>query len=173
MRKIVDLGSNVGYSIVYFSRAYPHAVIEAYEPHPAHVQQAARHVAINALQDRVAIHAVAAGNQDCRMYLLEAENQSTLVSRSGPGRIDLAVSAAAREPCVAKIGARAVYAVALPDRGLSIAIKCASADEDAMAAALPPLLDRLAPGAFAWPDPWPWSVVRSKAGLPVGARTLE
>jgi L-asparaginase II len=92
---------------------------------------------------------------------------------SGPGRIDLAVSAAAREPCIAKIGARAVYAVALPARGLAISIKCMSADEDALAAALPPLLDRLAPGAFAWPDPWPWSVVRSKAGLPVGARTLE
>jgi L-asparaginase II len=92
---------------------------------------------------------------------------------SGPGRIDLAVSAAAQEPCVAKIGARAVYSVALPERGLGIAIKCASADEDAMAAALPPLLDRIAPGAFTWPDPWPWSVVRSKAGLPVGRRTLE
>jgi L-asparaginase II len=92
---------------------------------------------------------------------------------SGPGRIDLAVSAAAREPCVAKIGARAVYAVALPARGVAIAVKCISADEDALAAALPPLLDRLAPGAFAWPDPWPWSVVRSKAGQPVGARTLE
>jgi L-asparaginase II len=92
---------------------------------------------------------------------------------SGPGRIDLAVSAAAREACVAKIGARAVYAVALPARGLGIAIKCTSADEDALAAALPPLLDRLAPGAFSWPQPWPWSVVRSKAGLPVGSRTLE
>jgi L-asparaginase II len=92
---------------------------------------------------------------------------------SGPGRIDLAVSAAAREPCVAKVGARAVYAIALPLRGLGIAVKCASADEDALAAALPALLDRIAPGAFHWPDPWPWSVVRSKAGLPVGARTLE
>jgi L-asparaginase II len=92
---------------------------------------------------------------------------------SGPGRIDLAVSAAAREPCVAKIGARAVYALALPTRGLGIAVKCTSADEDALAAALPALLDRVAPGAFAWPDPWPWSVVRSKAGLPVGTRTLE
>jgi L-asparaginase II len=92
---------------------------------------------------------------------------------SGPGRIDLAVSGAARERCVAKIGARAVYAVALPDRGLGIAVKCASADEDALAAALPAVLDRWAPGAFAWPEPWPWAVVRSKAGLPVGARTLE
>lgn len=92
---------------------------------------------------------------------------------SGPGRVDLAVSAAAREPCVAKVGARAVYALALPERGLGIAIKCASADEDAMAAALPAILDRIAPGAFVWPDPWPWSVVRSKAGLPVGTRILE
>jgi L-asparaginase II len=92
---------------------------------------------------------------------------------SGPNRIDLAVSAAAREACVAKIGARAVYSVALPERRLGVAIKCASADEDAMAAALPLLLDRIAPGAFAWPDPWPWSVLRSKAGLPVGTRTLE
>jgi L-asparaginase II len=92
---------------------------------------------------------------------------------SGPGRIDLAVSSAAQEPCVAKIGARAVYGITLPERSLGIALKCLSADEDALAAALPPLLDEIAPGAFAWPDPWPWAVVRSKAGIAVGERRLE
>lgn len=91
VRKIVDLGSNVGYSVVYLSRRYPYATIEAYEPHPTHVQQALRHVTANGLEKRVKIHAAAAGNQSCRMYLLDAENQSTLFSLGGHGRIEVPV----------------------------------------------------------------------------------
>jgi FkbM family methyltransferase len=91
VRKIVDLGANVGYSIVYFSRAFPHALIEAFEPHPEYVRQATRHVEVNGLEDRVTIHAAAAGNRSCRMFLLDAENRSTLVSRGGPGRFEVDV----------------------------------------------------------------------------------
>jgi FkbM family methyltransferase len=91
VRTIVDLGANVGYSIVYFSRAFPLATIEAFEPHPEHVRQIARHVVANGLEDRVTVRAAAAGTQDCRMFLLDAENRSTLVSRAGPGRYEVPV----------------------------------------------------------------------------------
>jgi FkbM family methyltransferase len=89
--KVVDLGSNVGYSIVYFSRAFPQATIEAYEPHPGHMRQISRHIAANGLESRVTLHAVAAGNRSCRMFLTDAENQSSLVSQEGPGRFEVAV----------------------------------------------------------------------------------
>jgi len=91
VRKMVDLGANVGYSIVYFSREFPHATIEAFEPHPEYVRQATRHVEVNGLQDRVTIRTAAAGNRSCRMFLLDAENRSALVSRSGPGRFEVDV----------------------------------------------------------------------------------
>jgi FkbM family methyltransferase len=102
IRKVVDLGSNVGYSILYFARTFPQATIEAYEPHPGHVRQISRNIAANGLEGRVALHAVAAGNQSCRMFLLDAENQSALVSQEGPGRFEVAVvdwlAAAAGKP---------------------------------------------------------------------------
>jgi FkbM family methyltransferase len=91
VRSIVDLGANVGYSLVYFGRRFPLATIEAFEPHPAHVRQAARHVELNGLRDRVTLHAAAAGDRDCRMFLLDSENQSTLVSRAGEGRFEVPV----------------------------------------------------------------------------------
>lgn len=91
---------------------------------------------------------------------------------SGPGRLDLQLCLAAREPVIAKIGAGAVHGIALPGRGIGIATKCGSGDEDALGAALPVVLDRLAPGAFEWPEPWPWSLVRSKDGSVVGRREV-
>jgi FkbM family methyltransferase len=102
VRKVVDLGSNVGYSVVYLGREFPQATIEAFEPHPEHVRQINRHVEMNGLKDRVVVRTAAAGNRSCRMFLLDAENQSVLVSREGPGRFEVSVidwlEAAADQP---------------------------------------------------------------------------
>lgn len=102
IRRVVDLGSNVGYSVVYFSRAFPQATIEAYEPHPHHVRQIEHHVAANRLEGRVTVHAVAAGSRSRPMFLRDAENQSALVGQEGPGRFEVAVidwlAAAAGKP---------------------------------------------------------------------------
>lgn len=102
IRKIIDLGSNVGYSVVYFSHAFPQATIEAYEPHPDHVRQTSHNIAVNGLENRVNLHAVAAGNRSRQMFLRDAENQSTLMSREGPGHFEVPVvdwlAAAAGEP---------------------------------------------------------------------------
>jgi FkbM family methyltransferase len=91
MRMIVDLGSNVGYSIVYLSQMFPEARIDAFEPHPTHVRQIHQHVEANALRDRVTVYAVAVGARARRMLLSDAENRSTLVGESGVGRIEVPV----------------------------------------------------------------------------------
>lgn len=89
---------------------------------------------------------------------------------SGAGRIDLAVARRAAEPFVGKIGARGVFCIALPQRGLGVAIKVADGDEDALAVAIPAVLDHVAPGCMA-PDPqWPPATMRNVAGRAVGTR---
>jgi len=40
--RIVDVGSNVGYTLVYFGLRYPDAELMAFEPHPAHVEALSR-----------------------------------------------------------------------------------------------------------------------------------
>ena len=89
---------------------------------------------------------------------------------SGDGRIDLAVHRRATEPFVGKIGARGVFCVALPARGLGVCIKVLDGDEDALAVAIEAVLDRVAPGLLAPAEDWPWSVLRNVVGRPVGRR---
>ena len=55
------------------------------------MQQIRRHVSANNLKDRVTVHAAAAGNRSCQQFLLDAENQSTLVSGGGPGRYEVSM----------------------------------------------------------------------------------
>lgn len=89
---------------------------------------------------------------------------------SGDDRIDLAVSRRAAEPLVGKIGARGVFCIALPQRCTGVCIKVADGDEDALAVAIPAVLERVAPGAL-HPDPrWPWATLRNVAGVAVGTR---
>jgi FkbM family methyltransferase len=61
IRRIVDIGANVGFSIAYWAARFPEAQIEAIEPLPAHVAALRRIVDLNHCADRTTIHAAAAG----------------------------------------------------------------------------------------------------------------
>ncbi|MBL8615214.1 MAG: asparaginase [Deltaproteobacteria bacterium] len=91
---------------------------------------------------------------------------------SGDDRLDLALANRAAEPFVGKIGALGVFCVALPARGLGLAVKVHSGDEGALGAAVPALLDRLAPGALRPAVGWRWSEVRNVVGRIVGQRLV-
>lgn len=92
---------------------------------------------------------------------------------SGEGRIDLALAELATEPYVGKIGAQGVFCVALPERGLGVALKVGSGDEAALACAVPAVLARVAPGALRDPGKaWPWRELRNVAGRLVGERLV-
>lgn len=89
---------------------------------------------------------------------------------AGTGRLEPALVAAATEPMAAKIGAMGLFCVALPARGLGVAVKVASGSTDALAIAVPAALERLAPGAIELPEDWPWATVRNWVGADVGVR---
>jgi FkbM family methyltransferase len=71
VRLVVDVGANVGYSVVYFARLFPQAKIIAIEPNPINLKVLTRNVELNALQNRVSILKVAAGTSDGTIYLVE------------------------------------------------------------------------------------------------------
>jgi FkbM family methyltransferase len=61
IRRIVDVGANVGFTVAYWAARFPEARIEAVEPLPAHVEALRRIVRLNHCEDRTTIHAAAAG----------------------------------------------------------------------------------------------------------------
>jgi L-asparaginase II len=88
---------------------------------------------------------------------------------SGTGRLDLAVTRAATERIACKIGAEALFCVALPERGAAVVIKAHTGNGEALAIGVRAVLDAVAPGLLA-PEAWPFAEVRNVAGRLVGER---
>ena len=87
---------------------------------------------------------------------------------SGTGRFDLELMGGAREPMAVKIGALGVFCIALPARGLGLAVKIHTGVGDALAAAVSTTLASAAPGAFEAPPEWALLQVRNVVGDVVG-----
>lgn len=79
IRRIVDVGANVGYTVEYLAHHYPTAHIEAFEPHPEHLRFLTRTVQINNLEERVSICPVAAAVENGTAYLVDAGTCSTVI----------------------------------------------------------------------------------------------
>lgn len=77
---ILDLGANVGYSVLYWLRAFPTAHVMAFEPHPVHCRQVRRHLTANSLASRVQLIEAAAGRTTGTVTLSDRENTSSIVA---------------------------------------------------------------------------------------------
>jgi FkbM family methyltransferase len=88
---VVDLGANVGFSVVLFAERYPRARILAFEPHPLHLAQLYQHVALNDLSERVEIVGAAASDASGHAFLTEEENESRVVGTPGEGGLPIRV----------------------------------------------------------------------------------
>jgi FkbM family methyltransferase len=81
LARIVDIGSNVGYTIVEWARRFPNAAIEAFEPHPEHVSQIKQHIGLNAIRSRVTLHEAAAGTRTQDAFLGDAGSSSFVAAQ--------------------------------------------------------------------------------------------
>ncbi len=91
VRTYVDLGSNVGMTVVYFGLMFPEAEILAYEPGPSHVEQIRKNVEANGLTSRVTIRPVAVSNRSSSAYLTDEGTGSRLVDQPEPGAFPIEV----------------------------------------------------------------------------------
>jgi FkbM family methyltransferase len=82
VRKVVDLGANVGYSCIYWCNKYPDCRVTALEPHPAHVEIMKDNLARNGLLNRVNVVAAAAGANERSSYLTDARTSSTVTDQA-------------------------------------------------------------------------------------------
>lgn len=85
VRLIVDVGSNVGYSVVYFARMFPNARIVGFEPNPENLRLVEKNLKLNNLQDRVEIRDFAVGVSQGIGYLVD-QGAATYVSAEGSSR---------------------------------------------------------------------------------------
>ena len=87
---------------------------------------------------------------------------------SGTDRLDLQLARGAQEPLITKVGAAGLLGLALPERGLGIALKTHAGNDSARAPAAEAILEAAAPGAWRRPEPWTPTEVRNVVGDLVG-----
>lgn len=88
---IIDVGANIGYSILYFAYRYSNARVIGFEPHPAHLALAGKHLRINGLTERVKLVAAGAGNDERAGFLIDEGERSRVSEDGGRGRIPIRV----------------------------------------------------------------------------------
>ena len=93
IRRIVDVGANVGYSAIYLAAKFPSARIDAFEPHPRHLEILRRSLRINRIEDRVRVCPVAVGIANGTCELIDAgaatgsAKNNAVLARSDFGRL--------------------------------------------------------------------------------------
>ena len=90
VKLIVDLGANVGYSSLYFLQHYPEATVVAFEPHPRHIEQLRKNIALNSVEPRFVLYPNAAGNEPGRVWLSDG-GSSSAVTEPDAGRAQFEV----------------------------------------------------------------------------------
>lgn len=93
VRRIVDLGANIGCTLLFWLARYPKARVAAFEPHPTHAALLRHNLALNGWVDRVEFHEAAVGTDEGIMYLTDAETYSRVVAEAGRDRVPDAMAA--------------------------------------------------------------------------------
>ena len=104
---------------------------------------------------------------------LAASMQSEWWFVSGSDRDDGQLLAYSTGPLVAKVGAKGLMCLSVPDQRLGIAVKVHSGSADARAVAVHAVLERWFPGLVGAAAVQPWTVVRNVVGDVVGDRIVR
>jgi FkbM family methyltransferase len=87
IRRIVDVGAYVGFSILYWAAHFPDAKIETFEPHPVHLDRLRRTIALNHLTDSVTVYEAAAGTVNRRAELTNHSVASAVLANGSASEV--------------------------------------------------------------------------------------
>jgi len=79
VRRIVDVGGNVGYSVLFWCSSYPYARVLTYEPHPVHCDLIRWHLQANDYSDRVTVLQAGASVKNCTGTLVDDDIRSKIM----------------------------------------------------------------------------------------------
>ncbi|HUB11661.1 MAG TPA: FkbM family methyltransferase [Acetobacteraceae bacterium] len=85
IRRILDLGANVGFSCLWWLTRFPGAEVIALEPHPNHFAQCRVNLSTNGLLPRVELHQAAAGTETRHIMLSDAGSSSSVLAHGTAG----------------------------------------------------------------------------------------
>lgn len=85
VRRVVDIGGNVGFSVLHWLNLFPDCTVETFEPNPRHVAQMRRNLEASGKSDRVTVHAAAAGASVRRLRFSDKGTSSMAVADAEDG----------------------------------------------------------------------------------------
>lgn len=92
VRRIIDVGANVGYALTHLAARFQDAELIAFEPHPSHLVQLQQNIKANGLAARTTVVPAAVGVAPGRAFLSDAGEASRVFTDSASGRIEVAVT---------------------------------------------------------------------------------
>jgi FkbM family methyltransferase len=87
VRRIVDVGGNVGYSCLFWCWRYPHAKVLTFEPHPVHCEILDWHIRVNNYSSRIELIRAGAAPAAGKAFL-EDKGIASKVLSSGSGEAE-------------------------------------------------------------------------------------
>ena len=81
VRRVVDVGGNVGYSCLFWCSTYLNARVLTYEPHPLHCELLSKHMEMNGYSGRVTLIPAGASAKPSTAVLTDNDIRSTVVQQ--------------------------------------------------------------------------------------------
>ncbi len=91
IKRVIDIGANIGCTVVHWCHTYRRARVDAVEPHPRSRKRLIHNVTVNGLEDRVTVHPFAAGTAGKQGFLTDDGLRSTLTDNRGEAGIPIRI----------------------------------------------------------------------------------